>query len=298
MTVFQTESQLRKVAALDRARPHPRTSDLLKNILASNPDAKVFTFETIVRALGEDRFEPNLVFLTLPTLPTVSGKPMLSSASAALAASQMATGRATLSLPPAVLNQEIPRRSLAVAIHAALPLIEATEKVARPRLGWLNRPICRRIIATFLFILAAAAALPLVGFNPLQSLSTFVISLGIAEGDGAAILLGVAVGVLSLALIAGSIFSVRAMRRKAASWVSSTVRKFGGSILARFCQKTGLAWIGRILTFDWTDILMLWNPERKAAAAQPPVAPRPAARAEVTARRERARKGESGLVAA
>lgn len=262
----------------EEARP-PRTSDLLRGILEQNPDTRVFTLETILRAIGEDRVEANLIFISLPTLSPLPGKPDLCEVSSALMAGQMAAGRPTLTLPPSLLEKEIPRRSLAIAIHAALPVIEAAEKFMRPRLGWLGHPFCRRVLGMFLFVLAAAVAFPLIGFDPLQSLSTFVISLGLAEGDGAAILLGVAVGVLSLAVIATSAFSARALRSKAAGWLRQVARKLGASALARFCERRGLAWIAKLLTFEWTELLLMWNPERanqaKAAAEVQP-APLPA----------------------
>ena len=266
----KADRRLRKPEA---ARPQ-RTSDLLRGILDKNPDTKVFTLETIMRAIGEDKTDANLIFLSLPTLNPLPGKPEFCEVSAALVAGQMAVGRPTLTLPPSLLEKEIPRRSLAIALHAALQAIEAAEKLTRPRFSWLSRPFCRRVLGMFLFVLAAAVAFPLIGFDPLQSLSTFVISLGLAEGDGAAILLGVAVGVLSLAMIAASAFSARTLRSKAAGLLRQLARRLGASALARFCERKGLTWIAKILTFEWTELLLLWNPERKAAA------PRPAARPE------------------
>lgn len=243
----------------------PRTSDLLRDLLARHPKTKVFTIETIVRSLGEDRFDANLIFLTLPTLTPLTERPTLTAVSAAMVAGQMATGQPVLRLPPPVLRQEISRRSLAVAIHAALPVVEAAESLAKPRIGWATRPICRRIVGVFLFVLASAVAIPLIGFHPLQSLSTFAISLGIAEGDGAAVLFGVAVGLVAIALMTASVFSARALRRKAGSWLRQVVSDLGSSTLARVCRRFGLTWIARILTFQWTELLLLWNPERATA---------------------------------
>jgi hypothetical protein len=133
----------------------------------------------------------------------------------------------------------------------------------------VTRPICRRIVGVFLFVLASAVAVPLIGFHPLQSLSTFAISLGIAEGDGAAVLFGVAVGLVALALMTASVFSARVLRRKAGAWLRQLASDLGSSTLARVCQRFGLTWIARILTFQWTELLLLWNPERvKASTAE------------------------------
>lgn len=244
-----------------------RTSDLLRGILTKNPDTKTFTIEMIMRSIGEDRFDANMIFISLPGLGQLPSAPAMTGVSAAVAAGQMAAGRKTLSLSPSLMKREIPRQSLAIAIHAALPVIEAAEKFARPRLRWLSHPVSRRILGGFLFILAAVVAFPLIGLDPLHSLSSFTISFGLAEGDGAAILLGVAVGVLSLAVIAATGFSVRALRSKAAGWLRNMARKLGGAALANFCEKRGLTTLAKILRFEWSDLLLMWNPERKSGAA-------------------------------
>lgn len=243
-----------------------RTSDLLKGVLTKNPDLEVFTIGAVMRAIGEERFEANLLFATLPSLEAAPEKPEFIEISAALVAGQMAVGRPKISLPRALLEKEIPRQSLAIAIHAALPVIETAEKIARPRIKWLNHPISRRILGAFLFVLTATVAFPLIGFDPLQSLSTFAIAFGMAEGDGAAILLGVALGAVALGFIAASNVSPRALRAKAASWLRKLGRKLGGSLLARFCDRLGLSAFAKLLRFEWRQILLLWRPEPRASS--------------------------------
>ena len=247
-----------------------RISDLLKGVLTKNPDLEVFTIEAVMRAIGEERFEANLLFATLPSLEAAPEKPEFIEISAALVAGQLAVGRPKISLPRALLEKEIPRQSLAIAIHAALPVIEAAETIARPRIRWLSHPISRRILGAFLFVLTATVAFPLIGFDPLQSLSTFAITFGMAEGDGAAILLGVALGAVALGFIAASNFSPRALRAKAASWLRKLGRKLGGSLLARFCDRVGLSAFAKLLRFEWRQILLLWRPEPRSSSAFSP----------------------------
>ncbi len=247
-----------------------RISDLLKGVLTKNPDLEVFTIEAVMRAIGEERFEANLLFATLPSLEAAPEKPEFIEISAALVAGQLAVGRPKISLPRALLEKEIPRQSLAIAIHAALPVIEAAETIARPRIRWLSHPISRRLLGAFLFVLTATVAFPLIGFDPLQSLSTFAITFGMAEGDGAAILLGVALGAVALGFIAASNFSPRALRAKAASWLRKLGRKLGGSLLARFCDRVGLSAFAKLLRFEWRQILLLWRPEPRSSSAFSP----------------------------
>lgn len=219
-----------------------------------------------MRAIGEERFDANLLFISLPTLEIVPDKPATMEVSAALLAGQIACGRRKIALPRALREREISRHSLAVAIHAALPVVEAAEKLARPRFTWLNHPVSRRILGVFLFILTATVAFPIIGFDPLQSLSTFAISFGMSEGDGAAILLGVAAGLIALGLIAASHCSLGALRRKGLSWLRKLGLKFGGSLVARLCDRFGLTRIASLLRFEWRKLILLWRPEAEAGA--------------------------------
>lgn len=242
-----------------------RTSDLLRNILLENPDVEVFTVGQILDCLGADRTEASLVFFSMPSIVPVPDMPAMSGVSTGLLAGQMIAGRKTTSLPKAVLDRKVPRRSLAVAIHALVPVIEAAEKISKPRLRWASCPLARRVIGLLLFILAVAIAFPVIGFDPLHAASVSVISLGLAEQDGLAILLGVMAGLISLVLIATSGLTAKILKSKVVKWLRKLARKAGSNALARMCEKRGWTRLASILRFEWQDMLLWWDPERRAA---------------------------------
>lgn len=261
-----------------------RTSDLLRNVLIARPHATSFTVAEILDAIGGERAEASLVFFSLPSIYPAQDLPPLGGISAGLVACQMTAGVKTVRLPKAILNRAVPRRSLAVAIHAIAPVIEAAEKIARPRLRWASCPMARRVLGLLVFVLAIAIAFPAIGFDPLHAAAISTISVGLAEQDGLAILLGVVTGLISLALIVSSGLTARLLKSRIARWLKKLARRAGARALAGVCERRGWTWLAAILRFEWTDLLTMWDPERRAAEK----AARASARnAPVSTRRER-----------
>lgn len=270
--------------------PHPdrvslaRTSDLLRNVLLANPNVETFTVGQILESIGGERAEASLVFFSLPSMVPAPSLPPLNGVCAGLVACQMTAGVKSVRLPKAVTNRAVPRRSLAVAIHAIAPVIEAAEKIARPRLRWATCPMARRVLGLLVFVLAIAIAFPAIGFDPLHAAAISTISVGLAEQDGLAILLGVVAGLISLALIAASGLTAKLLRSRVGQWLRKIARRAGARALAGVCERRGWTWLASILRFEWGEILTMWDPERRAAEQ----AARAAARnVPATTRRER-----------
>ncbi len=60
-----------------------------------------------------------------------------------------------------------------------------------------------------IFLLALTIAFPFIGVDMLHATSIFIISLGLNERDGLAILIGIAAAIASLVLVTGVRFSAR-----------------------------------------------------------------------------------------
>ena len=242
-----------------------RTSDVLRSILVKNPGVRAFTVERILDAIGQERFEASLMMFSIPALVPMSAPRGIVSLPLGLAGCQMVSGRAQIRLPRSVLRKSVSRRSLAVAIHAIVPILEAAERLVRPRWSWVTNAVARRAIGMLVFLLAVAIAYPLVGGNSLHALSVFVVSLGLAEQDGLAVLIGLVAGVTSLALVAASGWSLRTMGVKLRDAMRKVARKLGMTTLTRFLERLGLGRLGRLLNVDLPDLLLLWDPERRYA---------------------------------
>jgi hypothetical protein len=192
------------------SRRKARTSQILRDILANNPEVQDFSVELIVNSIGESSFGTSLMFFAIPEVVPipVPGLAAIVVIPTAVISAQLASGQKQIRLPKFILKKTVPRRALAAAIHAILPLLEKAEKVAKPRWKWATTPLAKRLLGVFIFILALSIAFPIPGFNMPQAISTFIIALGLAEDDGMLIAAGVLGGLASLALLGGAVFGV------------------------------------------------------------------------------------------
>jgi hypothetical protein len=192
------------------SRRKARTSQILRDILANNPNHTEFTVEQIVNSIGETSFGTSLMFFAIPEVVPipVPGLAAIVVIPTAVISAQLASGQKQIRLPKFILKKTVPRRALAAAIHAILPFLEKAEKVAKPRWKWATTPLAKRLLGVFIFILALSIAFPIPGFNMPQAISTFIIALGLAEDDGLLIAAGVLGGLASLALLGGAVFGV------------------------------------------------------------------------------------------
>jgi hypothetical protein len=274
------------------AAPAMRVSEILRGILSDNPGVETFSVERILDSIAKRGFdaglgagldvgrEASLMLFALPAMVPVSPPRGLVTLPAGAIACQMIAGRQQIRLPRFIRKKSISRRALAVSIHAILPVLEAAEKVVRPRWTWVSHPVWQRLVGLFVLLMVIAIAFPLFGFNCLHATSIFVISLGMAEKDGLAVLIGVVAGAVALAIVASGISS-RAVRTKVAKWLWKLSRRLGLAVLAGYVERLGHTWLARILSFRWSNLLLGWDPEKRAVkttAKATATAPAPAAR--------------------
>lgn len=246
--------------------PSGRTSEVLRGILTKNPRARTFSVRRILSSIGTHRIETALVVLSTPAIVPVPVDRGVVPLSTGALACQLVAGRRRFRLPSFILNKAVSRRALAVAIHAVVPLLEATEKVVRPRWSWVDHPNARRAIGLLIFVLALAIAEPFLGLNALHATAVLVMSLGMAEHDGLAVLVGVAVGVSSLVMLAASWLSAQAARARVTAWLRKVARRVGLRALAAFLTRRGYEKLAAVLSLRWGDLLLLWNPEKSRSA--------------------------------
>jgi len=256
---------------LDRANV-PRTSEVLRGILRDNPGVRAFSVERILSSIGRDKPETCLMMFSLPAIVPVGAPRGASVVPTGAIAYQILSGQKKIRLPRFVLKKAISRRALAVAIHASLPVLEAIERIARPRWLWLSHTRLRQALGLFVLLLALGLAFPLFGVGPLHATSIFVIALGMTEQDGLAMLIGVVVGALSLAIVAARGASAHALRAKAVRWLRKVGKKLGLHGLAHLLRARGYDRLAKLLTLEWSTLLLLWNPEQPAAPRATPVA--------------------------
>jgi hypothetical protein len=196
------------MAEVELPRPAPvpngaRTSQLLRDFLASHTEPRI-SLGALRDTLGDRGFGvllfifalPNLVPVNIPLLSAVLGLPLV------LLAAQLSYGRHKPWFPDWLTAQSFPRQGFSNVVLRALPYLERTERLLRPRLTVLLSWTGERVIGVAILILALVLTLPIPFANWLPACAISIIALAILEKDGLAVLVGIAVGVASVLVAA------------------------------------------------------------------------------------------------
>ncbi len=191
-----------------RHRPR-RTSHLLRDFVTSHPEPRI-SLGALRDALGDRGFGvllfifalPNLVPVNIPLLSAVLGLPLV------LLAVQLTYGRHKPWFPRWLTERSFPREGFANIVLRSLPYLERAERLLRPRLTVLLSWTGERLIGLAILILALVLALPIPFANWLPACAIAIIGLAIVEKDGLAVLVGLAVGVASLAVAAAVVIGL------------------------------------------------------------------------------------------
>jgi hypothetical protein len=176
-----------------------RTSQLLREFLASHAEPRI-SLGALRDALGDRGFGvllfifalPNLLPVNIPLLSAVLGLPLV------LLAAQLSYGRHKPWFPDWLEAQSFSRLGLAAIVGKALPYLERIERLLRPRLTALLSWTGERLVGIAILILALVLALPIPFANWLPACAISIIGLALVEKDGLAVLIGLAIGALSL----------------------------------------------------------------------------------------------------
>jgi len=149
-----------------------------------------------------------LIFSLLNLLPLPLGANMITSIPLILVALQMTAGMPGVRLPARVAAKPLPRVGLRRGVARLRPMFRILERMARPRFGFILAPRYRRFIGLAILALTVALFLPipLSGWGP--ALSILVISFGLVERDGGIVLGGLALGVVSILIVAAVVFAI------------------------------------------------------------------------------------------
>jgi hypothetical protein len=189
-----------RLAAKPKSR---RTSELLRDFVADESGPRV-SLGALRDALGDRGFGvllfifalPNLVPVNIPLLSAVLGLPLV------LLAAQLSYGRHKPWFPDWLTAQTLPRQSFDAVVARALPALERAERLLRPRLAMLLSWTGERLIGIAILVLALVLTLPIPFANWLPACAIAIVGLAIVEKDGVAVLVGLAVGVASMAVAA------------------------------------------------------------------------------------------------
>jgi hypothetical protein len=197
--------KVRKVSKAPKsaAGQAPRTSEILRGLLEHKE--KSITVQKILGSLGTSSFGTSLMAFAIPeVLPIpIPGLFAIVVIPTGIISAQMAMGKKEITLPKWLLKRSVPRKPLAGAIRAILPLLERLERAVKPRWKWMTSAPAKRFLGAYILFLSGLMALPIPGTNMPLAIAIFAIALGLVERDGAMITAGILIGLASMALLGG-----------------------------------------------------------------------------------------------
>jgi hypothetical protein len=236
----------------DRARLSCR----LRRVLSDHPDARHFSVQHIVKALGPESAAPSIALFSAAGVFEAPDVAFLSGQVTGALGASLAIGRRDVHLPRALLRRKIPRASLALLIHGVSSMLESAEGAVRERWSWVFHPLMNGAVGLTLFLLGIASMAPIVGGGAQHAASAFFVAVGLAERDGLAVMIGAVAGIASLALAALSIASGRKLWAKIKSWPLQCARKLRlhalSNLLDHCCDG-----LGELARLRWSGLLLL-----------------------------------------
>lgn len=179
-----------------------RLSDILEN-LAPGTDGRI-SLARLDEALADRSFGAFLVVFAIPNLiPLPPGATLILGIPLIIVAWQMfASRKNSIWLPQRVASYSVDGERYRQLLGRILPWLRWIEGAVRPRFWFLETRRSERLLGAFALLLAVVVFIPIPFGNWLPALALSIIGLSVTERDGYGILLGAAVGVLSILVAA------------------------------------------------------------------------------------------------
>lgn len=166
------------------------TSELL--LRAVRGQSERISVDEIINGLGARAFGLAVLVFALPScVPMPPGVPTIVGFALLIVSIQMVMGRKELWLPRFLSKRTFPRIQLVTALENVQPHLRTVERFARPRLLPLTSRAGTVLIGLVILVMAVVLILPLPpGGNFPPAVACAVLGMGLAERDGAIVLLG------------------------------------------------------------------------------------------------------------
>jgi hypothetical protein len=247
----------RRASTQSAAKPAERPSQRLRRILTSNPRARHFSVRRIVGALGERGHASTLALFSAAGVFEAPDIAHLSAVMTGAVGVQLTLRRESVMLPRALLRRKIPRRSLVALIGAVANLLESAEAFVQPRWDWVFHPAMGVALGLLLFLLGVASMTPFLGLTANHAASAFVMSIGLAERDGLAVIVGAVAGMASLAMAAANAMSGRRIWANAKRWLVNCLKRLRLQFASAFLDRMEQG-LGELLRVSWSGLLLLF----------------------------------------
>jgi hypothetical protein len=179
------------------AEPPRRSTAAMLRLLAEQPEVARLAIADVMATLGDQGFGLLVLLLALPNAipgPLIPGFSLPFAFGIAALGLQLLLGLRTPRLPGWLKRMSMTRQRFHRLVDRSEPLLLRLERWLRPRPSPLTDATGERLVGLVLIALSAVLALPVPLGNLPIALSIMVIALGQLEGDGKALLIGLAAG--------------------------------------------------------------------------------------------------------
>ncbi|MFZ5668729.1 MAG: exopolysaccharide biosynthesis protein [Pseudomonadota bacterium] len=179
----------------------PRISEILEGIAGAR--RKTVSVRDVLEAFGDRAFGALMFVFAAPVaLPMPPGVSAILGAPLLFITAQLMVGRRTLWLPSVLVDRTMTRADYAVLIEKLSPYLTWLERRLKPRLTFLYNRWLDRLTGLVCLVLAIIVFLPVPFGNMLPAMALAAFGLGVAERDGYLGLLGGALTVVAVAVLA------------------------------------------------------------------------------------------------
>lgn len=194
---------MRTLVYINPMTSHPLpASALLAELAERARNTPSLSVREVLDALRERGFALVLLIFALPMafpIPYPPGFSSLISLPLFLFTAQLAMGRNSLWLPEKLAQKRLHSPTLVTVVEKAIPWLEKCEKWLQPRHERMTNALAERLIGVFALILTGCIMLPLSMIsNTIPAAGISLMSLGLLERDGKAVMLGAIVGLVGL----------------------------------------------------------------------------------------------------
>jgi hypothetical protein len=184
----------------------------LTEIVSSLDGRASFTIGELLDELGERAFGALMFIFAVPNIiPTPPGTSAVLGLPLVILTFQLMIGRQTMWLPNTIRKRTIDGSLVATFVRKSMPVLTRFEKVLRPRFSLVVvSDLAERVIGLVAFLLAIVLFLPIPLANIVPAAAIALLSLGLAERDGFAVIVGYLLGagtVLVLVLVSSAIYA-------------------------------------------------------------------------------------------
>jgi hypothetical protein len=202
-------SRARRVRRSRRPYKGPRLSRIVRQ-LGSVPEGSRVSIRELLDSFGDRAFGAIMLIFALPNavpMPIVGVSAILGLPIVILAA-QMAIGRRTPRLPEWIAKRSLTGSDFRSLTMPMVPVLARGERKLVPRWSWLTGAAGERVIGAVCLVLAVILFLPIPFANMLPAAAIALMSIGVLQKDGVAVVAGLALAVAAFSVAAGVVFAI------------------------------------------------------------------------------------------